>query len=385
MPQSQTVKKTTAPKFPCLRCKKNVTKNSKSVKCNTCQFWVHVECEGISVELFNILAHPEKYGGTGFSWNCGSCLASAARLEVVVKAFEGRIQQVESKMERTDGAVKELDRKVENLSEKLSRRDENIERRVKDGENSVLEEMREREARRLNVVVHKLREMDGERATGKERQEWDRKSCVKIFDELKLSLRNEDIKFCRRLGEKKAEPRPLIIGFYTEADKATLLRNAKNLENTASKHVNICPDLTARQRKEEADMKAEADDRNENLTEDDLSKNLRWAVVGARGERRLIKTTAREQAGREQWGRGVNFTQRGTGSVRGMGRGARGYGRGARGGRTGVNSTPVRTEEEERESEEEEEEEMETERAHAGRENNKRRIEGDEGGPPQKR
>jgi hypothetical protein len=49
------------------------------------------------------------------------------------------------------------------------------------------------------------------------------------------------------------------------------------------------------------------------------------------------------------------------------------------------NSTPVRTEEDERESEEEEEEEMETERAHAGRENNKRRIKGDEGGPPQKR
>ncbi len=88
-----------------------------------------------------------------------------------MKAFEGRIQQVENKMERTDGAVKELDRKVENLSENLSRRNENIERRVKDGENSVLEEMREREARRLNVVVHKLKEMEGERATGKERQE----------------------------------------------------------------------------------------------------------------------------------------------------------------------------------------------------------------------
>jgi type I site-specific restriction-modification system R (restriction) subunit len=155
-----------------------------------------------------------------------------------VKAFEGLIQQVENKMERTDGAVKELDRKVENLSEKLSRRDENIERRVKDGENSVLEEMREREARRLNVVVHKLKEMEGERATGKERQELDRKSCVKIFEELKLSLRNKDIKFCRRLGEKKAQIRPLIIGFYMEADRATLLRNARNLENTACKHVN---------------------------------------------------------------------------------------------------------------------------------------------------
>ena len=36
-------------------------------------------------------AHTEKYGGTGISWNCGSRLASAARLEVVVKAFKGRI------------------------------------------------------------------------------------------------------------------------------------------------------------------------------------------------------------------------------------------------------------------------------------------------------
>ncbi len=169
---------------------------------------MHVECEGISVELFNILAHPEKYGGTGFSWNCGTCLASAARLEVVVKAFEGRIQQVENRMEKTDGAVKDLDKKVESLSDKLSRRDENIDRRVKQAESSVLDEMREREARRTNVVVHKLKEMEEERATGKERQEWDRTCCVKIFDALKLSLKNEDIKFCRRLGEKKSEPRP---------------------------------------------------------------------------------------------------------------------------------------------------------------------------------
>jgi len=383
--QTQTVKKVPAPKFPCLRCKKNVTKNSKSVKCNTCQFWVHVECEGISVELFNILAHPEKYGGTGFSWNCGSCLASAARLEVVVKAFEGRIQQVETRMEKTDGAVKDLDKKVESLSDKLSRRDENIDRRVKQAESSVLDEVREREARRTNVVVHKLKEMEDERATGKERQEWDRTGCVKIFDALKLSLKNEDIKFCRRLGEKKSEPRPLIIGFYSEADKALLLRNAKNLENTQYKYVNICPDMTARQRKEEADMKLEADERNENLTEEDRAKNLQWAVVGARGERRLIKTTAREQWRKDQSGRGANFTQRGSGAVRGMGRGTRGSGRGARGGWTGGRSSPpARQREEELESEEEED--MEEVEAPTARGNNKRRNEEEEEGrPPLKR
>jgi hypothetical protein len=304
---------------------------------------------------------------------------------VVVKAFEGRIQQVETRMEKTDGAVKDLDKKVESLSDKLSRRDENIDRRVKQAESSVLDEVREREARRTNVVVHKLKEMEDERATGKERQEWDRTGCVKIFDALKLSLKNEDIKFCRRLGEKKSEPRPLVIGFYSEADKALLLRNAKNLENTQYKYVNICPDMTARQRKEEADMKLEADERNENLTEEDRAKNLQWAVVGARGERRLIKTTAREQWRKDQSGRGANFTQRGSGAVRGLGRGPRGSGRGARGGWTGGRSSPpARQREEELESEEEED--MEEVEAPTARGNNKRRNEEEEEGrPPLKR
>jgi hypothetical protein len=58
-----------AAKYPCLRCKKNVGRNS--VRCKTCQLWVHVECGGISKEVFNILANPNKYG-MGVSWNCDS-------------------------------------------------------------------------------------------------------------------------------------------------------------------------------------------------------------------------------------------------------------------------------------------------------------------------
>ena len=58
----QTQKGQAKAKFPCLRCKKNVAKNSKSVRCASCQLWVHIECEGISNELYNFLAHPEKFG-----------------------------------------------------------------------------------------------------------------------------------------------------------------------------------------------------------------------------------------------------------------------------------------------------------------------------------
>jgi len=43
------------------------------------------------------------------------------------------------------------------------------------------------------------------------------------------------------------------------------------------------------QRKEEEELRGEAEMRNnEELTDEDRSKNLAWVVVGARGEKRLI-------------------------------------------------------------------------------------------------
>ncbi len=48
--------------------------------------------------------------------------------------------------------------------------------------------------------------------------------------------------------------------------------------------VTVGPDLTKKQRDEEAELRSEAERRNEELTEEDVQKNLHWAVVGARGE-----------------------------------------------------------------------------------------------------
>jgi hypothetical protein len=66
----------------------------------------------------------------------------------------------------------------------------------------------------------------------------------------------------------------------------------------------IVPDLTQEQRKMEADMVKEAEKRNSELSAEDLAKNLEWAVMGARGERRLVKVTKRERdTGRAERGR----------------------------------------------------------------------------------
>ncbi len=52
------------------------------------------------------------------------------------------------------------------------------------------------------------------------------------------------------------------------------------------------------------EMWKEAEARNEQMSEADKSKNLHWLVVGARGEKRLIKSIRREQEGGREERRG---------------------------------------------------------------------------------
>ena len=319
--------------FPCLRCNKNITEKSKSVQCNTCDLWVHVECEQISPELFNILADPEKFGAVGISWNCVSCMARAARLQEMVRSYEERLQKAEEIVSGTEATIQNLNRKVEKMETALQKKDKDAEERVLRVEEEVYRELRERECRKLSVIFHKLGENEEEKATGMQRMEWDKKSCVNIFNALKLGLTEEAIKFCRRLGKKREEPRPLVVGFYLEADRVKLLRNARLLQTTKFKDVNVGRDLTKKQREEETELRREAVKRNEGLTDEDVSKNLRWAVVGARGERRLVKVRARGQGRR---GRG--------GAWRGA---VRGPTRGAWSGRTGRGTLPSSAKEEE--------------------------------------
>ena len=373
------------PKFPCLRCRKAVTKNSKSVQCHQCEQWVHADCEQFAPEFFNILVNPAKFGAVGVFWNCTACLASAARLERLVKSYEGKIRAVEDRVTATEGAITRQDTRMDKIEASVKDKDKEIEKKMARSENYTIEEMEERELRRLNVVFHKVGECPRLAATGMDKLDWDKQSCINIFKELRLDIPMEAIKFCRRLGEKREDPRPMVVGFHLEADRSRLLRAAPRLEHSKFKEVNVGPDLTKRQREKETGMRVEADKRNKSLSEEDKAKNLQWAVVGGRGERRLIKTTARQFSGqrgggtgRARGGRAPVPTGRSTQGSRGRGTDTEeeGYpqlpppaGRG--GGRINMQT---------RES-------MQT--REGGRSNNKRRVEEEEmeveGRPPEKR
>jgi len=158
---------------------------------------------------------------------------------------------------------------------------------------NVFQELRERKARQLNVVFYGIEEAEGDRLTVEDKKEWDSKSCQNIFDALKLNLKSSTIKYLRRLGEKGNKARPLLAGLRTTEDKALLLDNAKFLRDTFFSNVGISADLTPQEMKEEKEMGVEAERRNKDLSQEDRAKNLKWLLVGPKGEKRLYKGVER--------------------------------------------------------------------------------------------
>jgi hypothetical protein len=239
------------------------------------------------------------------SWNCDSCQASAARLEERMNALEGRFLEVENRVTRSEGIVQDNTKRVDNVEARQARIEQAMEQEREKVRRERAEEMRERDIRRKNVIMHRVGEAADTVRTVEDRRAWDLKSCDSIFRALNLEMSSENaVKFCRRVGEKGAGPRPMVVGLRREWQKEDLLESAKNLRGTQFADVSIIPDLTQEQRKEEAEMNSEVEKRNRELSQEDRAKNLEWMVVGARGERRMVKGTARVRGGGPVRGRG---------------------------------------------------------------------------------
>ena len=310
----------------CLACNKKFNKSEYSLQCTVCGLWVHKTCSGISDDGYKFVSEQLQLTGVGY-WACRACASYAVNMNRRLKQIEDKLEQCTKTVETNTEKIKEVEKKVDGISSELKKDGEKTAKLVKQGEANVYEELRERETRRLNVVFFGIAELEERGATGKDKLAWDRKSCSNIFEALRLDMGEDAVKFCRRVGEKGEGPRPLVAGLWTEADKAKLLKNAKKLEDTVFSDVSVGIDLTKVQREEEKEMKKEADRRNTQLAEQDKAKNLQWMVVGARGEKRIIKAVPREQP-----------AQRGRPAGRGRGSTIR---RGGRGGATGANTTPM--------------------------------------------
>jgi hypothetical protein len=190
------------------------------------------------------------------------------------------INRTRKEVGKMDTELRKVERRMDDMQEKL--------------EETIFEEIRERDQRKLNLVIHGLEEPSDEIEDTRERAEEDKEACGLIFKTIKARATKSSLRFCRRIGKRGRDPRPVVVGMFSEEERRNVLEKARELQHTKYKNVNIVPDLTKKQRAEEARMKDEAERRNRDLTEEDREKNVKWLVIGKRGERRMIKGQERE-------------------------------------------------------------------------------------------
>ena len=317
-----------APEFPCLCCGDNCAKNQQSVQCIMCSLWGHKSCLKMSDTVFKSLEAQQKEGGTAYSV-CRPCQNFAQRVQHQLGETNKRQQETDKKVMENSENIQKNTAEIEKLRQDMNKMSEKSSKEQETRDDRICEEMQEREVRRMNLILHGVEEPSENLRANRERMERDKEMCEEIFRTMKARTKKEDIRFCRRIGERRKEPRPIVLGMQTEEEKRHILSKSRDLQGTRFKNVSIVPDLTKKQRETEEKMKTEAEARNKNLSREDMDGGIRWQVIGRRGEKRIIKGPVREyqygtnaglRGGDEWWGQGPGGEQTGRGTQqRGVG------------------------------------------------------------------
>ncbi len=252
--------------------------------------------------VFKALEAQQKETGTAY-YVCRPCQSFAARVQHQLGEQNKKNEEVERKVKENEEKINKNTSEINGLRDEMKRLAERMDTEKENRDDKLMEELQEREVRRLNLVVHGVEEPPENIRINRDRQEMDRNKCDELFRTMRARTKKEDLKFCRRIGEKGQNPRPMVIGMENEEEKRHVLARSRNLLGTRFQDISFVPDLTRRQREMEDKMKRDAEEKNKYLTSEDLANNLRWIVVGKRGEKRSIKGVERPMRGGGQFGR----------------------------------------------------------------------------------
>jgi hypothetical protein len=175
--QQQKKRQKKATEYPCLACGKNVT--GASVQCTMCTLWCHKACTNLSAEAYKGLEVQAKEVGTAY-WACRSCMTFANKMNRQFQAVSKRQDEMEEKMDGNIRETKQNSQEIEKLREELNRMRSTLESE-REAKNDMLgEELRDRETRRNNIIIHGLQETDVN-TNPRDRMERDKQLCGELL------------------------------------------------------------------------------------------------------------------------------------------------------------------------------------------------------------
>ena len=230
----------------CGGCKKQVTKSDRGLKCEYCGAWFHIECECVTNEAYEFIENH----GEQLHWFCKTCNSKAIEVLKLVQGLKDQQAKLEEKVEELTTRVEEIDNIKGNHNERVCIivREE-------------LYEIREREAKSVNVIIRNLEEIE-------EGGRWkDDKELVEHLVHNVLGQKGVEVVSTGRVPENKIDGRNrlVVVTLGTRTMKVKVLRVAKSLRSKDQwKQVYISADETKREREKQYQLRKELRDRRGN-------------------------------------------------------------------------------------------------------------------------
>jgi len=151
--------------FPCKVCKKT-TVSSHSLRCTVCLFWVHQNCGDVSDEL---KATIEKFPSC--KWVFPHCEEGVEKLNDRISAINQKTVEMDMEIKANKKGITDLSVDVGNVKSNCDKNTEKLKDAKSDAQDAVFIELRAREDKKGNLILHNVPESDCN--TGKERQDED--------------------------------------------------------------------------------------------------------------------------------------------------------------------------------------------------------------------
>ena len=301
---------TGAVKNPCIVCAKNVTSNS--IACSVCDRWIHAGCSDLGKDVLKYFEAQQQQHGT-HNWCCVGCNKAYATLKKEMRMMDKKSKEMEAAIKTNTDTLKVVVEDVKEIKKTAKQDRENAKKDKEDmiqqATSRISEELTEREARKGNVVIYGLPEPPPTITARGVRMEADKEAVSDLFNALKMTAEEEDIKFVVRIGKQSdqagANPRPLKINFRNLKIREQLFNRARKLPSTSFNNISIVPDLTDQQRREDKEMYARAERKNAEMN-DEEAENFVYRCIGRKGQRTIAKMRRRTEDRRQDARRHVN-------------------------------------------------------------------------------
>ena len=219
-------------------------------------------------------------------WCCQKCSGIVKKLNGRLAAIEKEVKEVKSSVETIEASQSTLDEEVRDLRKDVNDLRENAGEKSGEVSSDVFSEIKDREERKLNVIVLGVKESEETDKGAIHAEENDLLDKLFTDMEIQLASASESIKFKARLGSKEPNKRrPFLLKFHDVRVRNSVLRNAGKISTPG---VRIKPDLTKRQREDDEVFKQKIDEENR-ANPSDESGDYRWKIAGPPGNLRKVK------------------------------------------------------------------------------------------------